>query len=494
MNVKKNNHHLKFTDDIIWVALSSFIISLFGIITLPALTKNYSADLYGVWTQIAIIGSLLTPILTLHLGTAAVRFFAGENQSQKLSQSFSNMLMPIMILIFIIIFISLIIPDYLSQLLFGSEKYAYFVPLTFIWAGTSALFAFLISFLRSQGKIKNLSIIRLISMFFKVIALVFLALYGYTLFDIVISQIIIETLFIIAIYLNITKKIGFNFPNLLYLKGYLLFSIPDIPSGVILWILNAIDRLFIIQYLGLTEAAIYSASYGIGALLSLFYTPISFVLFPFLSRFWVEGNITQVKMYFEYSLKFFLAASIPAAMGLYLLSNTLLTTLTTSEYAVGGMLIFLVALGTIFMGIYQINIYIIYLENKTKWTPIITSISAIINIVLNIVLIPKIGIIGAAISTLISYLLLALIVTIWVQRSLSYNFDFKFLLKVMCATVIMAVILSFVKSSGIAQIIIYTGLGSLIYLLCILILKTFTKNETKLILGVLNHYLPFNFR
>lgn len=490
MDIETKKKSFNFSQDVFWVALSQIIISLFGIVTLTALTKTYSASLYGVWSQISITISLLTPILTLHLGTATVRYLAGENNTKKISQAFSNMLIPILILILMFISVSFVMPAYLSNILFNSEEYVNYVYLTFIWAGSSALYLFLISYLRSQGKIKNISIINVLSTLLKVVSLVILALLNYSLVTIIISQIIIDFIFIIYLYCSIIKKIGFSFPNLFNLRKFLSLSIPDIPSGIIMWILNSLDRFFIITYLSLSQAAIYSASYNIGSLLTLFYSPISFVLFPLISKFWVNGKIKEISLYLEYSLKIFLLLSIPAAAGLYLLANPLLTTLTTSEYAVGGTLTFFIALGTIFLGVYQINIYIIYLEKKTKWIPLITLASALVNILLNIFLIQRIGIIGAAISTVVSYMILASIVIIWVQRSLRYNFDLKYLFKIICATFIMTICLKFVNITGTVEIIVDIVLGALIYLFCILIFKTLSKTEKKLISEILEHFLP----
>lgn len=490
MDIETKKNHFNFSQDVFWVALSQIIISLFGIITLPALTKTYSASLYGVWSQISITIGLLAPILTLHLGTATVRYLAGETDIKKISQSFSNMLTPILILIFIVISISFVMPVSLSNILFNSKEYVNYVYLTFMWAGSTALYLFLISYLRSQGEIKKLSIINVLSTLLKATSLVILALLNYSLITIIISQIIIDFIFIMILYSLIIKKIGFSFPNLLNLKKFLSLSVPDIPSGIIMWILNSLDRFFIINYLSLSQAAVYSASYNIGNLLTLFFSPISFVLFPLLSKLWVNGKIKDISLYLEYSLKIFLLLSIPAATGLYLLANPLLTTLTTSEYAVGGTLTFFIALGTIFLGVYQINIYIIYLEKKTKWIPLITLISALVNIVLNIFLIQMVGLIGAAIATVVSYMILALIVIIWVQRSLSYNFDLKFLFKIMCATFIMAICLKFINITGPIEIIADIIIGALIYVFCLLIFKTLSKTEKRLISEILGHFLP----
>ena len=96
-------------------------------------------------------------------------------------------------------------------------------------------------------------------------------------------------------------------------------------------------------------------------------SPIAFVIFPWVSRLWEENRIPAVKSYFEYAARLFLTLAIPSALGMFILSQPLLKILTTSEYLAGGVLVLLVAIGTIFLGIYQINVYIVLLAKKTKW-------------------------------------------------------------------------------------------------------------------------------
>jgi O-antigen/teichoic acid export membrane protein len=184
-----------------------------------------------------------------------------------------------------------------------------------------------------------------------------------------------------------------------------------------------------------------------------------------------------VKKYLEYSTKIFLYLGIPGSAGLYVLSKPLLEILSTSEFAVGGgILTFLIALSTIFLGIYQINLYIIYLIEKTKFMPIIVGLSALVNIVINILLIPKIGIIGAAISTVLSYAILSLIVLIWANKSVGYNFDYLFISKIIFSSFLMLIIIEFIPVNDMLTLIIAIIVGTIVYVILTLILKTFSDD------------------
>jgi len=481
MNRQPISETQKFTSDIAWVALSQVFILLIGLVTLPALTKSYSSETYGVWVQMVVTVGLLAPILTLQFATVTVRFLAAEEDKEKRRRAFGAMLWPILVFACLVFIVSLLLRQNLSIFLFASPGYISLVPLAFLWASMEALFSFSLSYLRARGKIKRLSVIQLALAVIKMAVVVSLVTKGHSLGWIVTFIVVGEALFIAMVLGMIIKEIGFPKPALEGLRHYLSFSVPQIPAGALLWVINASDRYFITHLLNLSQTGTYSASYTLGSLISLFYMPIGFVLFPVVSKFWEQVEPSKVKSYFEYSTKFFLALAIPAAGGLYILSQPVLGILTTSEYMLGGGLVLLVALGTILLGMYQINVYIILLVQQTKWLPLMIGVAAATNAGINIALIPKMGIIAAAISTIVSYFILAAIVTLWARRAISYKMDFKFLGKVVAATLIMAFCLRFIPTTSVWYVILAIFAGAAIFALGLWLLRAFSAQDRRLI-------------
>ena len=392
-------------------------------------------------------------------------------------------------MVFIALIIGFIFRTNLSLLLFKTSIYSPYIILTFIWASTGAIFSYLLSYWRANDNIKKLSIINIIVYTLKFIPLIVLAVLHYPLWLIIITQLGVEFIFILLLFTSITKKIGLKKPNTAHIKKYLSFGVPQIPSAALLWIMDSSDRYLITGFLGLSQTGIYSASYGIGTLMYLFYFPISFVVFPVVTRLWEKGDISGVKRYLEYSTKIFLFLGIPGFAGIYVLSKPLLVILSTSAFAVGGgILTFLIALSTIFLGIYQINLYIIYLIERVKLMPIIVGLSALTNILINIVLIPKIGIIGAAISTLVSYALLALIVMIWAKSSIGYRFDPIFISKVIISSFLMLLIIQFIPVTNIITLLIAILVGTIVYVVFTLILKTFSVEDKKYLYNLISSF------
>ncbi len=474
----------KFASDIVWVGASNIIVQLFAIFTLPSLTKNYGTELYGVWTQIVITVGLLTPILNLHLSTATVRYLAAEDDRSILGKAFASMFWTIIAFLVPVLLASLFLRNAFSIIVFNSTNYSAFIPLMLSWAGTSALFSFLLSYFRAKRRIKKLSIFSQCASMIKLALVITLPILGYPLIIVIFSQILVELTFVAVLFGLVSRETGLSLPSISRAKEYLGFSVPQIPQGLILWILQSSDRYFIVYYLGIAQVGIYSASYNVGAFTAIFYTPISYVLYPTISRYWELQDMSRVKLYMEYSTKLFLLLAVPASVGLFFFSKQLLTSLTTAEFAIGGTLTLLVAIGTLMLGIYQINQFIILLAKKTKWIPVICAVSAAINIGLNIALIPIIGIMGGAISTLLAYFSLAIFVTLWAQREVDYHLDFIFISKCITASIVMALPLFLVTTGETSRIFLYAGLSFAIYLLALFVLRAFSDADKNIIRGI----------
>jgi len=81
---------------------------------------------------------------------------------------------------------------------------------------------------------------------------------------IIICMILAELMFVLYILYLITHAEGFPVLNFTGMKQFLAFSVPQMPSGVLLWIIAASDRYFITHFLGLSETGIYSSSNALG--------------------------------------------------------------------------------------------------------------------------------------------------------------------------------------------------------------------------------------
>jgi O-antigen/teichoic acid export membrane protein len=153
----------------------------------------------------------------------------------------------------------------------------------------------------------------------------------------------------------ILSRTGLSIPRFADLRPYLKFSLPTIPNSLSGWLVSSSDRYVISFMLGTASVGIYSASYGLGSVISYFSAPLSFILIPTLSKLYDEKNFSEVKVHMSYSLKYFLMFAIPGMCGLSILAVPILRILTTAEFlTVASGIVPLIALGYLCFGLYVV--------------------------------------------------------------------------------------------------------------------------------------------
>ena len=204
-----------------------------------------------------------------------------------------------------------------------------------------------------------------------------------------------------------------------------------------------------------------------------------------LSKYYDENNMNEVKTVLRYSLKYFLAIAIPSAFGLSLLSKPILTILSTPEIASQGYLITpFVALSALLYGAYAVILQIIVLEKKTKITGAIWIMAAILNLGLNLFFIPYIGILGAAITTLLAFALALILISFYSFKYFKFDIDFRFIFKSIFASIVMSLVIIKWNPAGILNILIVIGICAVVYAVILLLLKGVKKEEIAFFRGL----------
>ena len=480
----------KFTSDVAIRFITAALLQVQSFIFLPIITKTLGAESYGIWSQIIITLNLLTPILMLRLEGACVRYLGSHNNKKIISKTFFSMLALIWFCVILIVILVFLFPDKFSFFIFGEENLILYSEFFGIMLFTGVTQAFILNYYRTFNKFNILSIINIIQSFSEIgLMMLFILYFDIGLKGAILSIILVETFGTIVVLTHIIKSIGFTFNSdiRVKLKPYLKYSIPLIPEGALFWAINLSDRYVIIHLLNLTQAGIYSASYALSGAVTFFTVPISYVLFPSISKLWENKDIINIKKYIEASIKYFLILAIPSTIGVCYLSPYLIKSLTTSEFVTSRLLITLIVLSYVFWGIYQMLYYIIHLKEKTHLVPIFFGAIAVLNLVLNFIWVPIYGIIGAAFSTFIAFTILLLIVFFLSQRWLPIHMNYKSILKSIISSCIMLVPLIIFIPRTIFEIIGLIFIGFIVYLGCMILFKGIGKTEWNLIKSTIIH-------
>jgi len=465
----------KFTKDIGIIGLTQLVIALKGSIILPIITKLLGPENYGIWAQLIVTLSLVTPIAILGLPYTLVRFLAAEKNRKEIQDGIWSVLTIIFGLTLIISLILIIFSTPISQFLGGGKFLVKILAFAVILECLNEVFFNVFRAFQEMGMYSFFMIFQTLGEVGLVIGTV---LFGRGLSGAILSLLIIRIINFLIMGGVIIRKIGIKLPEFLRIKEYLRFGLPTIPGNISLWVVHSSDRYLINYFLGTLFVGYYVPAYVIGSSTIFFVMPLIFVLPAILSKFYDENRINEVKTYLKYSLKYFLMIAIPSVFGLSILSKQLLTIFSTSEIAQRSFYIVpFVALSILLFGIYTITAQIITLKKKTQITGIIWMAAAFLNLGLNFIFIPKFGIFGAAITTLLTYALVLITTCYYSFKEFRIEIDYKFILKSIIASILMSLFLFFFNPTGLYKTLISIILAALFYGILIFLFKGLERKE-----------------
>ena len=468
--------YIIFAKRVSLVAIVQILLNGKGLITLPILTKFLGTYDFGIWIQILATVSLLQPFVHLGLGSAIVRFLPAKEKEKIVEGLFTVIFVAFLSGLALCLILILIYKSVPMSLLkdFSPNIFIIVLPIIILESLTSLA----INSFRILGQIKRYSIVILLENLIEIVLIFLLVSSGYGLIGALFSVLISRTITFCIILILLIKYAGFAFPNFSLISPFLSYSLPFIPFAFFSIIIDTSDRYIIGFYLGPTPVGIYSAASSIGGIVAIFLAFISYVLGPTVSKSFDNSKIEEVKNYLAYSWKYILMLSIPSAFGLSVLGKPLLNALTTPEFVTAGQIIIpFTALSMILNSANGIFGQVIQLYKVTRIFPIAFAAAAVVNLVLNLILVPLFGIVGAAIATLSAYVVVSIIIFIISRRYMKFFMNITFIVKTTLASSVMALIILKMNPTGTFDVILSILIGAVVCFAVLIGLKGFGENE-----------------
>lgn len=466
----------KIIQDTGYIGLANVLSSLSSLLFLPILTKALGANDYGIFVQVSVTISLVMSFGILGLPYTMVRFLAASKDKEQISDDISSSIILITITSIIISILIFIFAELIGQSFFGS--YIDIVRIVSLIVPLECLNWTLLNVFRIFQEVKKYSLITLFKTYTELIVIFLIRENG--IFWIVFSLLIIRFIFLIILFLIIRTEIVFVIPRFKGTREHLRFSLPTIPGTMAAWMTNMSDRYFISFFLGSVFVGYYTPGYILGGLISTILLPINFVLINVLAKYYEEGKLDIVRNIFHFSLKYSLILAIPATFGISLLSKPILAIMSTSDIAEHGYLITpFSAFSMLIFGIGGILNYSLYLTKRTDIFMINLVIVGLVNLCLNYLLITRIGIIGAAISTLMAYLVGFIFGTYFSFKYFDFYFDYRGIIKIIVSSSIMAVIVAELNPKTLNDILLAVPIGLIVYITLIICFRVISFEEIK---------------
>lgn len=201
-------------------------------------------------------------------------------------------------------------------------------------------------------------------------------------------------------------------PNLT--RRMLAFSLPLVPAGLAGWTLNLSDRYILQAFTDADVVGVYALGYTVGLVIN------ALAVQPFAlawgAAYWELARRPDASQAFGRVMLAFVGVAVLVALGLSALGTDAIRLLVGPEFELSRYVVPFSAFGYLLWGVYTIGSAGLNIEGQTRWVPAVLVPVAMVSVALNLVLIPLIGFMGAAISTIVSYALLAVVSTAISQR------------------------------------------------------------------------------
>lgn len=178
------------------------------------------------------------------------------------------------------------------------------------------------------------------------------------------------------------------------------YSLPAVPHSLSTWALAFADRLILERLVPLALVGVYSIGYQSASLLPLFAIA---VVNAWLPRFFRSAGAEAGPANYARVLTLQLTMITGIALPLIAFAPEVIGVIATSSYSGAIPVMRVVAVGLIFQGIYQALLLPLFYRKQTSLVSGITAMALFANVTLNLALIPRFGILGASIATLLAY-------------------------------------------------------------------------------------------
>ncbi len=245
--------------------------------------------------------------------------------------------------------------------------------------------------------------------------------------------------FIIKEYIKTTKKLisfgtqmfGANLINMINLQG---------------------DTIFVGYFLTAADVGYYSVATGLSKFFWVVPQAIQTISYPATSDYWAKKDIWGLQKMLDKSMKYTALALMPAGLAICFFAEEIVTSIYGPGFSLSALPLQVLLMGTVIFGVFCTSIGgSLAGVNRPDLGLKAASFSALVNIILNLSLIPRYGVIGAAIATAVSLITMALLFYALTIKTLSLKAKINWIIKII-AFASLAIILFFIFAGSIDSV------------------------------------------
>lgn len=463
---------------------STIVGRFLNFLLVPIYTNIFLPQDFGIVANVYAYIAILNVFFSIGLESGYFKF-ASTLEIGDARENFSHPFLGILLNSFVISSILFIFAREFTLLFQIAEEKYLIIQFTALILFFDAICLVPFAYLRLEHKPKKFALIRIINIVINVLfTIILVAILKIGIIGVFLSNVISSIFTFVLLFPIVIRNLVWRFNRKLIIE-LLRFSIPYIPAGISSNIIQVINRPILTALTNEATVGIFQANYRLGIFMMLFVQMFEFAWRPFFLTNAKESNAKEI---FSRVMTFFLLVGSFIFITLSLFVEYIAKIrlpfkgyLIGKAYWEGLYIVPIILLSYLFYGIYINLMAGIYIRKKTKYLPYITGLAALINVIVNFVLIPWIGMLGAALATLCSYIVMMLGIYYVSQKFYPIKYEYSNLFKI-----VLSIIFSFVLFYLIVSNIDGWYIRALIVLLFVSMLFIFRVIRVEHIKKILN--------
>ncbi|RPI60928.1 MAG: hypothetical protein EHM44_09560 [Ignavibacteriales bacterium] len=467
----------ELTKDTAIYGISTMLGRFLNFILVPFYTNVFSPADYGVVILIYSYIAIFNIIFIYGMDAAFLKYAAFKDigdEKDNFSTPFFSVLFSSVVFCGLLIFLNQPIAQFVE--LSSNLNYLIILSALILFFDANAVISFLK--LRLERKAKLFSFIKIISIVFNITLNVFLIVkLKWGIEAIFISNLAASIVSFLLLIPTLLKNIKFSFHKVLFYR-LLKFGMPYLPAGLGMMLVQVIDVPILEKLTDIKTVGIYKANYKLGIFMMLFVNMFQYAWQPFFLTNAKEENAKEI---FSKVLTYFTIVGSLMVVLLSLFISDLVKiefagfSIIGAKYWAGLYIVPVILLAYLFNGLYVVFSAGIYIEEKSIYAPIVTGLGALTNVAANYILIPQLNIMGAALATLLSYIVMALGYFVVTQKFYRINYDYYKLVKIALGVLFVGVVYYLLMFGGFLNI--YYKIILAIIFISFILMNVFEKNE-----------------
>lgn len=399
-------------------ALGDIVPRLIGFISLPILTRYLSPSDYGIVNYVNTLNTFLLALGFLSVNTYYLVFYYRCDSVAEQKKLLGNLSSFVILLNLLLVVLLLFFGDYFFILL-GSK--IDFFPYIIIGVLTNFFNLFSIlpaALFRLLEKPISLTIVNVSRGFVTlVVTLVLVIYFHYTALGVLYAGLIVNFIFAFIFLYLIRNHIIWNL-NFKQIKVVLAFTLPLLPGSIAYYLTTISDRILIDKYLNLDELGIYSTAATVALILNIFSFGAYKAFEPYIFKNLGTENFTKI---FENIRNSFVYVLLIGVLCLSVFSKEFFQIMTDVKFHGAYFYVPLVIIGVYSSSLSMLYGTIITAKGKTKINSLVSITGASLSITLNILFLPKFGLITAALVSSLALTVMLFISIGYSQLKISHS-------------------------------------------------------------------------